>query len=81
MTHEERTLAQLGSALSQLARPHGFDETLPPDVLATLHGLGLTCHEQSPRAALIAELWARKRTLSMAFQHASANHHWPPPAA
>lgn len=81
MTQEEHTLAQLGVALSHLARPHDCDETLSPRVQATLQQLGLSCDERTPREALIAELWARKRSLSMAFLPGATQHDWPPTAA
>ncbi len=81
MTQRERTIARLGAALSQLARPHGCDDPLPADVQATLRQLGLRCDELTPRTELIAELWSRKRILSAAFQPGLTHRGWPPSAA
>ena len=81
MTQQEHTLATLGVALSQLARPHGCEETLSPRVLGTLKQLGVDCDGLTPRQDLIAELWARKRHLVTAFHAVSSQYDWPPSAA
>ena len=81
MTQQELTLAALGVALSQLARPHGCDESLSPRVLAALRQLGISYDEPATRQALIAEVWARKRNLAPGFQASGAQYDGPPSAA
>jgi hypothetical protein len=39
-------------------------------VQAGVWRLGLACDEQTPREELVARLWARKRSLSLAIQPA-----------
>ena len=74
-------LVQVGQALAQLARPYAREDTVPSQVLATLWQLGMPCDALTPREVLIAELWARKRSLSVAFRPSPGNHDWTPPAA
>ena len=68
MSEQELMLVQLGQMLDQVARPHGCEDVLPAAVQASLWRLGVSCDELTPRDELVAQLWARKRTLSMAVQ-------------
>jgi hypothetical protein len=61
-------LVQVGQVLNQLARPHLCNAPLPAAVRASVWRLGLPCDELTPREDLVAQLWARKRSLSMANQ-------------
>ena len=63
MSEHELLLVKLGQALSQVARPHGCDESIPDDVRAILLQVGVPCTERTPREELIQTLWARKRGL------------------
>jgi hypothetical protein len=68
MTDHERTLARLAEVLSQVARPHGVEDDLPPEIRSSLWQLGFPCTELTSREELIARLWARKRILMAAMQ-------------
>lgn len=68
MGEQELMLVQLCQTLDQVARPYGCDDVLPAGVQASLWRLGVPCDELTPRAELVAQLWVRKRTLSMAVQ-------------
>jgi hypothetical protein len=57
---------QLGQALDEVARPYRCDAGLPGAVQASLWRLGVPCDEQTPREQLVALIWARKRSLSLA---------------
>jgi hypothetical protein len=63
MSEHERMLVSLGNVLERIARPHPPDESLPPEVQASLWQLGFPCSELTPREELIPRLWARKRSL------------------
>jgi hypothetical protein len=65
MSEHEEQLVQLRDVLSKIARPHGVDEALPSEVRTSLWQLGFSCHDLTPRQELIAQLWARKRSLQM----------------
>lgn len=66
MGEHERILVKLGEVLAQIARPYRVDEMIPVHVQSNLWQLGVPCDELTPREELIAELWARKRTLQTA---------------
>ena len=68
MSEQERMLVKLGEVLAQIARPHRVDELIPVELQATLSKIGVSCSELSPRDEVIAQLWARKRSLLMAMQ-------------
>jgi hypothetical protein len=68
MSEHEMMMAQLGQALQEIARPYSCDAPLPGAVQANLWRLGVRCDEQTPREQLVALLWARKRSLSLADQ-------------
>jgi len=55
----------LDAALAELTRPHRCDESITPIVRDALCQLGLTCDESTPRADLIAQIWARKRQAAL----------------
>jgi len=61
---EHEQLVQLGNVLSQVARPHRVDDGLPDEVRASLWQLGLACGDRTPRAELVARLWARSEASS-----------------
>lgn len=63
MREREKLLARLSELLARLARPYGCDEAIPAEIQAHLWQLGLPCDELTPREFVIAQLWARKRTL------------------
>ncbi|MGH7765171.1 MAG: hypothetical protein ACREOM_12235 [Candidatus Dormibacteraceae bacterium] len=63
MSEQELMLVRVGHALSQIARPHRFDEAIPAELQVNLRQLGLPCSPLTPREEVIARLWARKRTL------------------
>jgi hypothetical protein len=56
-------LVWVGVLLTQIARPHRCGEVLPADVQASLWQLGVPCDASTSRADLVAQLWARKRTM------------------
>lgn len=68
MSEQEGMLVQVGQVLQQVARPYPYDQALPVGLQADLWRLGVACDELTPREELVAQLWARKRTLSMAIQ-------------
>jgi hypothetical protein len=68
MSEHELMLVEVGQVLNQVARPHLCDAPLPADIQASVCRLGLPCDERTPREDLVARLWARKRSLSMANQ-------------
>jgi hypothetical protein len=68
MSERELVLVQLGQVLQQVARPYSCDAPLPGAVRADLFRLGVECDELTPRERLVALLWARKRSLSLANQ-------------
>ena len=68
MSERELMLVQLGQALNRVARPHQCDEALPAELQTRLWQLGVPCDELTPREQLVASLWARKRSLSLAAQ-------------
>jgi hypothetical protein len=68
MSGQELMLVQVGQVLNQVARPHLCHAPLPADVRARVWRLGLSGDERTPREDLVAQLWARKRSLSMANQ-------------
>lgn len=61
-------LIELKDALRKVARPYACDQALPVDVQASLWRLGVPCDEATPREELVAQLWARKRSLQMSVQ-------------
>lgn len=66
MSEQEIMLIQLKDALRKVARPYAWDQALPVDVQASLWRLGVPCDEATPREELVAQLWARQRSLQMA---------------
>jgi hypothetical protein len=68
MSEHEMMWVQLGRALDEVARPYRCDAGLPGAVQASLWRLGVPCDEQTPREQLVALIWARKRSLSLADQ-------------
>jgi hypothetical protein len=68
MSEHELMLVQVGKVLNLVARPHLSDAPLPFDVQASVWRLGLACDRETPREDLVARLWARKRSLSVAIQ-------------
>lgn len=68
MSEQEMMLVELGQVLQQVARPYPCDQALPVGLQADLWRLGVPCDELTPREELVAQLWARKRNLSMAIQ-------------
>ncbi|MDQ2942465.1 MAG: hypothetical protein M3R21_02190 [Candidatus Dormibacteraeota bacterium] len=68
MSEHELMLAQVGQVLTQVARPYPYDAPLPVDIQARVWRLGLACDELTSREELVARLWARKRSLSLAIQ-------------
>ena len=68
MSEHDLMLVEVGQVLNRVARPHCYDAPLPADVQASAWRLGLACDEQTPREDLVARLWARKRSLSVATQ-------------
>lgn len=56
----------LDAALAEITRPHPCDEPVRPIVRDALRQLGLECDESTPRAALVAQVWARKRRVAPA---------------
>ena len=52
-------------ALAQITRPHRFNEELTLELRQCLRQLGVPCDEFTPRADLIAQIWAKKRGLSL----------------
>ena len=81
MSEHELMLVQVGELLNRVARPHRCDAPLPVDVQASVWRLGLPCDEQTPREELVARLWARKRSLSVAIQPAWDGPQATPPSA
>lgn len=81
MSEQELMLAQVGNVLSQVARPHSCDQTIPVDIQARLWQLGFPCDELTPREKVIAQLWARKRTLQVNLQSLWGGSGPTPPAA
>lgn len=61
-------LVQVAQALHEVARPYSCDAALPGHVQASLWRLGVPCDELTPRERVVALLWARKRSLSLAVQ-------------
>jgi hypothetical protein len=68
MSEQELMLFQVRQVLQEVARPYSCEAPLPPHVQASLWRLGLPCHELTPREDVVALLWARKRSLSLAVQ-------------
>ena len=68
MSEQELMLVQLGQALQEVARPYSCDAPLPGRVQASLWRLGVPCDELTPREDVVALLWARKRSLTVAVQ-------------
>jgi hypothetical protein len=68
VSEHELMLVQVGQALQLVARPHPCNAPLPAAVQASVWRLGLACDDLTPREELIARLWARKRSLSLAGQ-------------
>lgn len=68
MSEHELLLAQFGQALDEVARPYSCDAPLRGAVRARLWRLGVQCDEQTPREQLVALIWARKRSLTLAIQ-------------
>jgi hypothetical protein len=68
MSEQELMLVQVGQVLQEVARPYSCDAPLPGDVQANLWRLGVPCDGLTPREHVIALLWARKRSLSLAVQ-------------
>jgi hypothetical protein len=68
MSEQELMLVQVGQALQQVARPYSCDTPLPGHLQASLWRLGVPCNELTPREDVVALLWARKRSLSLAVQ-------------
>ena len=68
MSEHELMLVQVGQVLQQVARPYSCDAPLPGHVQASLWRLGVPCDELTPRAHVVALLWARRRSLSSAVQ-------------
>ena len=66
MSEQDGMLVWLGKLLEQIARPYRCDEELPPELQATLRRLGVACDESTPRQDVVAQLWARKRTVLQA---------------
>jgi hypothetical protein len=81
MNEQNQMLVRLGEVLAQIARPHLCDQVIPVEIRANLCQLGLPCTEETPRQTLIAELWARKRTLQLLVQSRSGGPGAMPPAA
>ena len=81
MSEDEMMLAQLGQALNEVARPYRCDAPLPGAVQANLWRLGVPCDEQTPRDQVVALLWARKRSLSVANQPTWGGPGTTPPSA
>lgn len=57
----------LDEALAQITRPHRIDrmeEALTIELRQCLCELGMPCDEFTPRADLIAQVWAKKRGLA-----------------
>jgi hypothetical protein len=81
MSEHELMLVQVGQVLNRIARPHLFNAPLPADVRASVWQLGLPCDEQTPREELVARLWARKRSLSVAIQPTWDGPRTTPPSA
>jgi hypothetical protein len=65
MSEHEELLVQLGDVLAKVARPYGVGEALPNELRTSLWQLGFPCQDFTPREELIAQLWARKRSLQM----------------
>ncbi|HEY1455261.1 MAG TPA: hypothetical protein VGG31_02090 [Candidatus Dormibacteraeota bacterium] len=72
---------RLGQVLSQVARPHRCDDAIPAELQANLWELGVSCDPRTPRQDLIAQLWARKRTLAVATEPLWGGPGSTPPAA
>jgi hypothetical protein len=81
MSEHELMLVQVGEVLNRVARPHRCDAPLPADVQASVWRLGLACDGQTPLDDLVARLWARKRSLSVAIQPAWDGPGATPPSA
>jgi hypothetical protein len=81
MSEHELMLVEVGQVLNRVARPHRYDAPLPADVQASVWRLGLACDEQTPREDLVARLWARKRSLSVATQPTWDGPRATPPSA
>jgi hypothetical protein len=81
MSEHELMLVQVGEVLSRVARPHRCDDVLPVDVRTALWQLGFPCDELTPRADIVARLWAKKRSLLSAMQPGWGGPGVTPPAA
>ena len=68
MSEQELMLVQLGQVLHEVARPYSCDAPLPGHIQANLWRLGVPCDELTPREDVVALLWARKRSLTVAVQ-------------
>lgn len=56
-------LARLSRLLAEIARPYSCDAVIPVELQANLWQLGVPCEPTTPRETVIAQLWARKRSL------------------
>ena len=81
MKDRERLLARLSELLAQISRPHSCDAAIPVEVQANLWQLGVPCETNTPREDVIAQLWARKRTLQTAFMPLWGGPEATPPTA
>jgi hypothetical protein len=63
MGEGERTLVELGDLLSRVARPHRCDDALGAEVQVSLWKLGLPYSINTTRQDLVAQIWARKRSV------------------
>lgn len=81
MSEQELMRFQVGRLLSEVARPHRCDETIPLEVRADLWQLGFPCDEAISRKEVIARMWARNRTLQVDLQPTWGGPRPMPPAA
>ncbi|HKV87749.1 MAG TPA: hypothetical protein VJT78_07115 [Candidatus Dormibacteraeota bacterium] len=63
MRERERLLHRVSQLLALIARPYNCDALIPTEVQTNLWQLGVPCNELTPREFLVAQLWARKRSL------------------
>jgi hypothetical protein len=69
MSEQELMLVKVGQVLAQIARPHRCgDDGVPAELQANLWELGVACGDLTPREDVIAQLWARKRTLRVSIE-------------
>lgn len=81
MSEQELMLVQVGQVLQEVARPYSCGAPLPGNVQASLWRLGFPCDGLTPREHVIALLWARKRSLSLAVQPPWLGPKTTPPSA